>query len=67
MENRSGFCQSNIKREKKTFGTTVQQLLMRFINSHWHNFVTVTGIILQQSLAQFFDSRWYNYSGIGSL
>ena len=53
---RNGFCQSKLKREKKTAGTTFQQLLAWFINSHWLNSSTVTGTILQQSLARLFNS-----------
>ena len=36
----------------------LQQTLARFLNSHWRDCSTVTGMTIQQSLAWFFISRW---------
>ena len=36
-------------------------------NSHWHDCLTVTGIILQQSLTQLFNSYWQDYSTVTGI
>ena len=45
-------------------GTVVQQPLVQFFNSHWHEYSTVAGTILQQSLARFFNSHWHDSSTV---
>ena len=45
-------------------GTVVQQPLVQFFNSHWHEYSTVAGTILQHSLARFFNSHWHDSSTV---
>ena len=49
-------------------GKIVQQPLVWFFNSCWHDCSTVAGKIVQQSLARLFNSHWHDWStGAGKI